>query len=500
MATCPKCNKPCPDTAAHCGYCGAALPSAALPKKTMFGYAAPTSQPAQRPAPQAATREAAPAPRPQPAQPAPTPIVPKPIEPGPARSGRTAGHAPVEAMAKTQYSAASSPLPAELVQQGMPAPASLRRSQPHPTQPPASEPAVPATLYAPAQPAAQPAVPPTAFSPQAVPPTASAPGGAIPATAFSPAAGPGVPATAQRAAEPVPATVFAAAAAPAVVAESHPPRPDVSRPVLASQTLADDLAPVEPGKGAMRVLMTIGGLLLVGIFCAPWGEAAGSLVFSWDQLKSLGALEFVARIFLGAGGLVFLVAGLLPLPYLLRAITGALLGLVPIGVIVAQGQDWRLIVLLAGLVLLPAALFHRWRYRGSVLARILVGVGVAALLATFLVPAGGGVPLIQTFEGLGDASATVIVARLYPLLLFLLSLLSLLAFLGSGSTGLAQVWAVLLLLFLPLQGLLTVALGSGSASAFAVLPKVYAAVTLLVCLTLSTLGLSHLMAKGSRPA
>jgi hypothetical protein len=499
MATCPKCNKPCPDTAAHCGYCGAALPTAQQPKKTMFGYAAPTSQ-AARPAPQAAPREA-PAPRPQPAPaPAPTPIVPKPIEPGPVRSGRTAGHAPAEAMAKTQYSASSSPLPAELVQQGMPAPASLRRSQPHPTQPPANEP-VPATLYAPAQPAAQPSVPPTAFAPQAVPPTAFAPAAsAIPATAFAPAASPGVPPTASRAAEPVPATVFAGAAAPAVVAATTAPRADVSRPVLASQTLADDLAPVEPGKGAMRVLMTIGGLLLVGIFCAPWGEAAGSLVFSWDQLKHLGALEFVARIFLGAGGLVFLVAGLLPLPYLLRAITGALLGLVPIGVIVAQGQDWRLIVVLVGLVLLPAALFHRWRYRGSLLARILVGVGVAALLATFLVPAGGGVPLIQSFEGLGDASASVIVARLYPLLLFLLSLLSLLAFLGSGSTGLAQLWAVLLILFLPLQGLLTVALGAGSASAFAILPKLYAAVTLLVCLTLSTLGLSHLMAKGSRPA
>jgi hypothetical protein len=386
-------------------------------------------------------------------------------------------------MAKTQYSmGGQGPLPPELAQQGMPAPAALRRSQPHPTQPPASaEPAFPATIYAPAStPAPAPsAVPPTAFAPAAP--------AAVPATVLRPAA------------EPVPATVFAPAAAPVVV-ESKAARSDLSRPVLASQTLAEDLAPIEPGKGAMRVLMTIGGLLLIGLFCAPWGLAGDSLVFSWDQLKHLGSLDFIGRIFLGAGGLVFVVAGLVPLPYLLRALIAAVLGLVPIGVAMAQVQDWRVILALAALVLLPAALFHRWRYRGSILARILVGVGVASLLATFLIPTGAGVPLVQTFEGLGDAEASVIVTRLYPLVLFLLSLLSLLAFLGSTSTGLAQVWAVLILLFLPTQGLILAALGMGKGSTMLVLPKVYGALGLLVCLTLAALGISHLLAKGSQRA
>jgi len=612
MALCPKCSKQCPDDAAHCGFCGGALP-ALVPKKTMFGYAAmmpagqaPAAKPAAPAAPRggaqvAGTRLGMPAPDVRPArqaapaepavvvapqtsapqtsapqtsapqtsapqtsapqtsapqtsapqtaapQPRPARVTTRPSDDPLARTQfaelSTPAARPEDAVAKTQWAdpqaqgparaapqaqgparaapqaqgparaapQAQRPLSQSMMQQGMPAPASLRRSQPHAAQP--REPEIPATMFAPSQPAPQPSQPAHAREdPQfgrgdaahaerqsALHHGASEGGeqGKFPATMFAPATTPGqapvaVPATqfapAAPAAAEVPATRLAAAATP---------RPDASRPVLASESLAADLAPQEPARGAMRALMAIGGVLLIGLFVAPWGEVAGKLIFSWDLLKSLSGVLFAKRIYLAAAGVVFLAAALLPLPYLLRALIGLVLGLIPFVLDAINVPEWRLILLFGSLILLPAALLHRARYRGSVLSRILVGVGVLGILACLLVPEGGSVPLIKVFDGLGDAPASTIVLRLFPLLLLLLALLSLLAFLGSGSTGLARIWAVGLLLFLPLQMWLSTAfqLGSGKAATH-LIPDFYGGLTLLAALVLSAFGLSQLFAAG----
>lgn len=245
----------------------------------------------------------------------------------------------------------------------------------------------------------------------------------------------------------------------------------------------------------MRVLMLIGGLLLVGLFCVPVGKSGDKLLFSWDLLKNLDGLRFVFTIYLAAGGGVFLAAALLPLPYVVRALAAALVGLAPVGVMMAMLEQWRPVTAMAALTLLVAALFHRWRYRGSILARILVGLSVLAVLATLLIPTSQGVPLVLAFEGLGDASAQRLVHQLFPLVLMLLSLLSLLAFLPSGTTGLAQVWAVCLLLYLPIVFLWEGLVKGSSSDALRVIASLQPGTTLLIYLTLGTLGLSQVFAK-----
>jgi len=506
MAQCPKCRKQVPDEAVHCGYCGASLHAPALAeKKTMFGYAAMQPQEAQAPAPQPsparhpegqlpAPSQPAPA-RAAPSQPAPArvapiqsapapsaPIQPPAADPGaprvivqPAAGGRGPRLSPVEAMAKTQYGAESEPaqirrvsdgqdrpVPSTLMQQGMPAPASLRRSQAHESQPRADL-ELPATRFPEAQ-------------------VSSAPRQVIPATV---AALPSQPAM-------VPATIIAAAA-PAGGREP-------SRPVLASESLAEDRAPAEPGRTAMRVLMAIGGLLLIGLFVAPFGQSYAGLRFSWHLIPTLKGFALANQLCVGAAGVLFLAAALLPVPFLARALTGAVLGAGALGLVMAAGGgDWRFVATVSVCFLLPAGLLHRWRYRASLFARLLVAVCVLAVLATLLVPSGGSVPLLLVFEGLGSAGAAAAVARLMPLLLLLLALLSLLAFLGSGSTGLSQVWAVGLLFYLPLQSAVAVLL-SPEQEVWAHLKLLYSGLALLVYLTLAAHGLSQIMAAASRGA
>jgi hypothetical protein len=472
MATCPQCFKPIPDNAAHCGYCGAAQTKGVQEKKTMFGYAAMKPTPQAQPGPTPAR------PTPAPAAPAgpdalaktqwsvtPDPIPPDPVPPEASPQRRTAPHAPAP---YTPTLAAPASLPSSGADK-LPAPASLRRSQavpqaqPRTSSPPAaSPPAYLATI--------------AAGSEAGVPPTAIGPAPAIPATMYAPAQAPAAPAITPP------------------VAPSRAPRSDVSRPVLASESLAEDLSPVEPGRTAMRVLMLLGGLLLVGLFCAPVGKAADKLLFSWDLLKHQEGLRFVFTIYLAAGGGVFLAAALLPLPYIVRALAGAVVGLAPIGVMMAMMEDWRTITTLGALALLVAALFHRWRYRGSIVARILVGLGVAGLLATLLVPTDQGVPLVLAFQGLGDASAQQLIQQLFPLVLMLLALLSLLAFLPSGTTGLAQVWAICLLLYLPMV-FLWAALAKGSSDPWRMIASLQPGVPLLVYLALGPLGLAQVLAK-----
>jgi hypothetical protein len=313
----------------------------------------------------------------------------------------------------------------------------------------------------------------------------------IPATVMTDAAQPAPTAT------PIDAGAVTMYGAPAAATE-RAARGDLSRPVLASETLAEDAAPLEPGRGLLRALMIVGGLLLVGLFCAPWGAVGDKLIFSWDTLKHLGSLQFVGQIYLVAAGTVLVIAGLLPLPYLLRALIATTIGLVPLVVTALQVEEWRAITTLGGIVLLSAALYHRARYRDSILARALVGAGVVALLCTLFIPSAKGVPLVLAFEGLAGASGREIVVRLYPLLLLVLCLLSLLAYLGKASTALGGVWATAILFYLPVRGWVLGLFELDRGPALQHLSKLYDPLVLLIALALAAIGLSQVLAKAVR--
>jgi hypothetical protein len=215
-------------------------------------------------------------------------------------------------------------------------------------------------------------------------------------------------------------------------------------------------------------------------------------------VPSLHGLALLAQLYGPACGLLWLAAGLLPISFLARALVGSLLALGGLALIMTgpAAQDWRYIAAVAVCFLLPAALFHRWRYRGSLFARALVAACVLTVFAVLLLPRAGAVPLLAIFNDLGGGVA--VVAKLWPLALLLLSLLSLLAFLGSGSTGFVAIWAVCLLLYLPLQTWIGALLGLGSGSPWASVQLLYSGAALLAYLSLTAQGLSQIMAAVSR--
>ncbi len=316
---------------------------------------------------------------------------------------------------------------------------------------------------------------------------------------FAPAAGATPQTAAQGGQAQYPPTMFAPAAGQAVASAAQPasvaatPSAAAIPPVLASQSIAAETFPVEPGKGLLRWLLIIGGLALIAAFCAPRAISSGAMVFSWNLLSGVKGVALVNELYLAGGGVLMILAGALPLPYLARGIAALVLGLVPLGMMLAN-LDWRQGATLGAILLLSASLVHRYHYRGSILARVLVAVGVLTVLATLLVPAAGSVPLIAVFElfGGGQGAALIVLGTL-PLVLLLLSLLSLLAFLGRGSTGLGHIWATAWICYLPLT--LWLAASFALVAGGRTLTGYSQGLALLAYLTAAALGLAHILSR-----
>jgi hypothetical protein len=393
-----------------------------------------------------------------------------------------------------------------------PAPADAAPAPPAPAPPGGLAPTPPAPVPAPAPPVAAAPAPeppaqqpyqPTLAAPASLPSKSPlgtgppAPGGPTPRSGVVPA-GEAYQATVaadalsmeQAAAAPAPAgeippTVLAGQAQAREVHEAtaQDPVPPTFKPVAAAP--ASDRW---PGQTLLRMLMIIGGLLLMGIFAAPWGTTGTDLIFSWDMLDKIGGMAFVMQIYLAAAGLVLLAGGLIPVPHAMRAVIAALLGLGYLGLSVAGAGAWQAMVVAGVLVLVPAGLLHRRRYDRSLLGSLLVTLGFLAVLATMLVPVGGAIPLVGMFSGLGDLEALALVTRLLPLLLLLFALLALLSWIGRP---LAWLWAMGLVLFLPLQMLLPVGVNLvNGADILVLLPKLYVGLATFLFLLFAAHGLS----------
>ncbi len=515
MRTCAKCGREnIDDTAVQCGFCGEELPEGEGTKKTLFGYVAPAGaeaaaaaankpedaeqapaggamdlgktmldasppsflmepeEPAAAPAPAPAPAPAsasgpAPAPAPAPASasgPAPAPAAAPDSAAAPARSGVTAGYTPTLAA------------PASL-------PVGVRTGQ--------GEVQSPATTPAPA-PAQSPAVPS-----QAVAETLMADGAQLNAAQSEPVAP-------EQSAPPAPATPE-----PSAQAAADPPataKPDPTPPLKDESTEVVDSAPAEdlpfnePGRVLIRVIMALGGLMLIAMFFAPWGGTPDALVFSWDRLKGAGGMDFISHIYLAAGGLVMLAAALIPLPYLLRSLVAVILGLAPLVLARVGHVYWSGWVTIGVLVFLIAALLHRRRYHGSILARILVVFAFLAVVAVNVVPMHGVVPVVGLFKGLSNSGGMGIAILLLPLYLLFIAFLALLMSLkGKSSGGLGGLWALLLLVFLPLEYWLGALAGIiGGAEPLAQLPGLYEGLYTFIFVLVSSYGISQILAKTAR--
>ncbi len=200
-------------------------------------------------------------------------------------------------------------------------------------------------------------------------------------------------------------------------------------PILASDVLREDVAPLEPGKKALRFWIVGLGLTVLAV--------AGGI-----HLGLLPGGFSSARLTYALGG-ALLCAAVLPFPYSVRGVLVALVGLAclvlglsghgPLApLVISQGDlPWE-IGRAVGASSLPAALLFRSHYRAYRGARIVLAVALL-LVVPSLIKAGLTLPS-------GDLPA-----RIGAVLVLLSTLTSLLGFMGSGTTAASTAWAVVVL-------------------------------------------------------
>ncbi len=193
----------------------------------------------------------------------------------------------------------------------------------------------------------------------------------------------------------------------------------VKPPLLASDMLREEVAPLAPARRVIRI-----GL---GAFAAVFALAAIGARF--------GLAPAASGVFLGSVGtaLVALLATFLPAPYAARASLAAVAGVLPLllgaigyGPLAAIGHEGALQATL-GLVMitaLPGALLFRARYRAFRAARI--------ILAAVLVACGPGVYFVA--QAMLDADASL-VTRSADAALLIAAFAAFFGFMGEETTG-----------------------------------------------------------------
>lgn len=404
MKKCVACVKDLPDAAAHCVFCGVAQPAAARPPvevaRTVMGYSADDVRAAAAAAGRPATAPpvAAPMPMPTPGQ-APTMMA---LQPPPTGDGRTRTAPP------------------------------LQPAQPQPARSPLSSPAIAMPPPGASMPFAPPA-PAPAWSPPAAPEPAPMlrPGRVTPSNLQ----GATIPMEAAPVLQPM-AVPVGVPSRPAEVAHGVPVRRQTARAI-----------PTEPNRTALRVVLAVFGVLLLGAFAVPVQVKPVS-VFNWDALvASTSTAELVRILALVGGGALALVVALIPMPTVVRAVLALGLGLSVIGLQLGLGPtpEWQEVASIVGTLCLVVGLLLRHDYTESIGARLAVTVGALTVLAVYLVPIHGEVPLAAAAGALGSNRTVPALLVLVPAVL---AVLSLLAWLGANTRA-GAVWLAWLVLAWP---------------------------------------------------
>ena len=425
---CASCSKDLPEAALHCVFCGAKQPPAPAVQpglaKTAFGYSAnevmqQLGNPAA-PIPNTAPyppQRAAPSP-PQAYQPPPQAYQPPPqaYQPPP-----QAYQPPPQGGAPTATANA-----ATVFLQNNPPPPQQQAYQPPPQayQPPPQ-------AYQPPPQAYQP--PPQQFQqpPQAM---------AMPAYQPAPSSGVGPVQGGMGINAPNPHT-------PPPIA----PLPSAPPPYLQAQATVRSGWPIDPWKQSLRLMMFIWGGVLVLAFVTPL--SLDPRVFHWDVINSPGDPK-IGSLLLGGIAVFSIVLAAIPMISMPRGLLAALLGLagvftpVVMAALAENGHlEWRELATMIGSLVLVTGLLVRNEYCDSLLARLLITLGVVGILLQFLVPAHGGIPLVNTFKQLIDAPGKEKIAPIVEIVFIAIVVMSLLAWMPGPATGGAKVFAWLVILW-----------------------------------------------------
>jgi hypothetical protein len=286
---------------------------------------------------------------------------------------------------------------------------------------------------------------------------------------------------------PLPAPAPRSAAAPV----REPPASDsqhavtaAPKPLLASEVLADELAPLEPMRHSCRfwLLGVAAGLTVLGMAMRDGvGVPASRLEGSSVSFSAAGAVTAVA---------------LLPFPYALRAGVALLLGAVlttmglrgsgPLAGLVIDGAELHSVARLVAATTLPAALMLRSRYTQAPLTRWLLAVAWLSAL-----------PLLGLQVLLCIDPVAPMVSRILAGVLGFVLVCSLCGFAQAGARG-SMAWAGLLLVMVPTAFALRELTPLASAEA-GLLTYAAAGFGILCATLLTSLGLFQLLAAAIGP-
>ncbi len=158
-------------------------------------------------------------------------------------------------------------------------------------------------------------------------------------------------------------------------------------PFLASQTASRADKPVEPFNDTMRMVLLLFGALLIAGFVVPITTSPG-LGFMWDAIGSAEGLKKLGPLMIGGIGVLAVIVGVTPMGGVGRGGIAALLGLVPIGLMLTLigSFEWHMAASTLGGVILIAGLLMRNEYTRDPLPKLFITAGAAAIVVTHLVP------------------------------------------------------------------------------------------------------------------
>jgi hypothetical protein len=240
------------------------------------------------------------------------------------------------------------------------------------------------------------------------------------------------------------------------------PLPTVQSPYLGAQSgVVRASRPIEPWKDALKLMMFVWGAVLLASFATP--VMTEPMAFNWDAiLDAPGKAKIPALVWAGVG-LLAIVFAALPMMSLPRGALSAVLGLagifVPMAVAGGFGDHWQSLIQLFGTLCLVPGLLVRHEYTESLLARVLVTIGVVCTLVPYLVPEGGQIPLVMLIKALIDAGnhMEIVIIALAQIVLVVLCLL---VWMPGPATAGAKIFAWAVILF-PVAGFILTLLGNG---------------------------------------
>jgi hypothetical protein len=275
------------------------------------------------------------------------------------------------------------------------------------------------------------------------------------------------------------------AATPEPAAPTPSPTPATQAPAAepAPSTAVDEVEIVvarprrafeaQPWASVGRLIMGIGGAVLVALFFCPWHG-----VSSWQLLETLAGADFVRQLFYLTGGVVLVASALLPLPFAFRAFIGAIVAATPV-LLGAGGvlDGWRGVAAAIAILGLPATHLLRSREQTSVAARRLVLCAVAAVALLYLLPEAHVVPIVAVFKLIFSGSIGLMILGIFILAPLVFASLSLLGVTGRDLTDVGVLLSVLILLWAPVVVALRGVLMDDSTQLYVALALLWASAT-----------------------